>query len=316
METSSRFLVAAASLSLASVFLVSETPRVGGSGGKRTVTMDCGSGAFIVGATATGGRDGFGFNLVRKIRFTCRHFTGTTATGATTETTEAVADHQGGLNATAGWGNCTAGRVIHSFEVSAATYIDRLTAGDCIDDGAGVTSIAYNVGGEGGDRRFLACPAATEGLFKIEARVGDAIDSMKGYCRPFAVAPPPSVLDQILSSPSPKPTSANPLVVSLRTSKTIAFTITDANAPYSTADVGVSGETDLLGGAGLNLPEFKLELLNPSGTVVASKSFSNVRAIASLHYHFNVHGTWKLRITNLKRDIGSLNITEFVAFAS
>ena len=35
----------------------SETARVGGSGGIHTVTMDCGSGSFIVGVSATGGRD-------------------------------------------------------------------------------------------------------------------------------------------------------------------------------------------------------------------------------------------------------------------
>src|SRR4051794_33429855 len=47
---------------------VDETRRVGGTGGRRTVTMDCGTSAFVVGITAKGGRDGpFGFNLLRRV---------------------------------------------------------------------------------------------------------------------------------------------------------------------------------------------------------------------------------------------------------
>src|SRR4051812_33880731 len=51
---------------------VGETGKVGGDGGSKLLSMDCGTGGFIVGVAASGGRDGqFGFNLVRKIRFIC-----------------------------------------------------------------------------------------------------------------------------------------------------------------------------------------------------------------------------------------------------
>jgi hypothetical protein len=92
METTTRIL--AAGILLLGVFTgpMSETARIGGSGGTRTVEMDCGANAYIVGITATGGRDNpFGFNLLRDVKFACRTFSGTTPTGSTFQTAEAAA---------------------------------------------------------------------------------------------------------------------------------------------------------------------------------------------------------------------------------
>lgn len=292
----------------------SETPRVGGSGGNRTVSMDCGSGSFIVGVTASGGRDGaFGFNLVRRIKFTCRAFNGTTP-GASSQTTEAVADHQATTNQSNGTASCSSTEAMGDVELYAGTFIDRVNSTNCIPVvGTGMNWIDENVGGDGGSRQFLSCPF-NEALYKVEARVGDAIDSLKGFCRAFATAAR-SIPQQVDATGNPDPSPAHPTTIAVNSSKTFTFSISDFNATFRTILVGVSGETDLLGGAGLNPPEFKVELLNPSGTVVASKSFSKVLSavICGVTYTINANGTWKLRVTNLKRDIGTLNVTSFGA---
>src|SRR5690348_13716167 len=106
-----------AALSAHSTANMSETARIGGSGGNRTVSMDCGPAAFIVGVTATGGRDGaLGFNLVRRLRFTCRTFTGTTP-GSASQTTEAVSDKQATLNTSSGGASCPTGQAFGNVEL-------------------------------------------------------------------------------------------------------------------------------------------------------------------------------------------------------
>jgi hypothetical protein len=291
-----------------------ETPLVGGSGGTRTVTMDCGANAFIVGATAKGGRDGsFGFNLVRRIKFTCQTFNGTTP-GATSQTAEAVADKPPTVNVSNGSGTCPSGYVSFSMELYAGTFIDRLDGVNCTPSAQGQFFVDVNVGGDGGTRSSLQCPVG-EGLFKIEARVGDAIDSLKGFCRSFVAPLTLSVPTQITSTASPKPTSSSPLIIPVSTSKSISFTISNFNASFSTPLIGVTAETDLLGGGALNPPDFKLELLNPSGSVVTTKTFSNVSSLAiqGITFHINANGTWKLRITNRKTGVGTLNVRSFDA---
>ena len=293
---------------------MSETARVGGSGGNRTVSMDCGANGFIVGVTATGGRDGtFGFNLVRKIKFTCQAFNGTTP-GATSQTVEAVSDKPATVNTSTGGASCPAAQAFGNVELYAGSFIDRLNAVKCINTSTLTMNwIDANIGGDGGARGFLGCPV-NEALYKVEARVGDAIDSLKGYCRTFATATL-SVPMQVDATVTPKPTRSNPTVIPVGSSKTFSFTISTFTADYRTIDVGVTGQTDLLGGAGLNPPEFKVELLNPSGTVVASKAFSkpSESTVCTVTYTINANGVWKLRVTNLKKDLGSLNVTFFGA---
>ena len=46
-----QFVLLASLVGLTGSFRMSETARVGGTGGRRTVTMDCGSGSYIVGGT-------------------------------------------------------------------------------------------------------------------------------------------------------------------------------------------------------------------------------------------------------------------------
>jgi hypothetical protein len=96
--------------------------------------MDCGTSAYVVGITATGGRDGpFGFNLLRRVKFTCRPFTGTTPGASTTETVEAVADKAATDNVATGSGRCPSTYVIDNLELYAGVFVDRLNTGGCTD---------------------------------------------------------------------------------------------------------------------------------------------------------------------------------------
>jgi hypothetical protein len=293
---------------------VDETRRIGGSGGRRTVTMDCGTSAYIVGITATGGRDGpFGFNLLRKVKFTCRPFTGTTPGASTTETSEAVADKAATDNVGTGSGRCPSGYVIDNLELYAGVFIDRLNTGSCTDPLQNQSFVNVNAGGDGGGRDYVACPAG-EALFKVEARVGDAIDSMKGYCRIFTSVASLSVPSQFSATKSPDPSRENPVTVPVNDSRTFLFRISNFTAPFANLQIGVGAETDLAGGAALNPPDFKLELIDPAGAVVASQTYGRQRSeLFLLTYRINKNGTWRMRVTNLKKELGALNVTGFVA---
>jgi hypothetical protein len=293
---------------------VDATRLVGGSGGRRTVTMDCGTSAFIVGITATGGRDGpFGFNLLRRVKFTCRPFTGTTPGTSTTETAEAVADKAATDNISTGSGRCPSTHVMANLELYAGVFIDRLNTGGCEDALQNQTWVNVNAGGDGGTRDFVACPDG-EGLFKVEARVGDAIDSLKGYCHAFVSVASLSVPSQFSATKSPDASPANPVTVPVNSSRTFLFRISNCDAPFANLQIGVSAATDIPGGAALNPPDFKLELIDPTGAVVASQTYGRQRSeLFLLTYRINQNGTWRMRVTNLKQQLGTLNVTGFVA---
>ncbi|MCI0415207.1 hypothetical protein L0222_20745 [bacterium] len=302
-------------LQFAADALAGQTSLVGGSGGQQTVIMDCGSNAFMVGVSATGGKDGtFGFNLVRRIKFTCQTFNGTTPGASTTQTVEAVAAKAATVSVSSDSRSCPSGAVIEDLDLYAGNFIDRLAGFGCLTSSATHPNVSMNIGGDGGTRSGLTCPA-TEGLFKVEARVGDAIDSLRGFCRSFGSLANESIPTQILATVSPKPSFAAPVKILPGASKNFQFTISSA-ASTPQASVGITGETDLLGGAKLNPPAIKLELINPSGSVVVSKIFSDVKSgiIQSVKFGFNVNGNWKLRVTNLKKDIGAVDIMTFSAF--
>jgi hypothetical protein len=310
------FRTGAAALVLLTAFQprVDATRLIGGSGGRRTVTMDCGTSAFIVGITATGGRDGpFGFNLLRKVKFTCRPFTGTTPGSSTTETVEAVADKAATDNVSTGSGRCPSGYVMDNLELYAGVFIDRLNTGGCTDPLQNQSFVNVNAGGDGGGRDYVACPGG-EALFKVEARVGDAIDSLKGYCRVFTSVASLSVPSQFSATRSPDPSRENPVTVPVNDSRTFLFRISNYNAPFANLQIGVSAGTDLPGGGALNPPDFKLELIDPTGAVVASQTFGRQRSeLFLLTYRINQNGTWRMRVTNLKQQLGTLNVTSFVA---
>jgi len=289
------------------IAIAGSTALVGGSGGTSTVTMDCGSTAFIVGVTASGGQDGqFGSNLLRKIRFTCKPFTGTTPGTSTSQTPEASAAKQATLSLSSAAGNCTSAPV-GNIRLRGGIFIDRVGEADCFDNQV----VALNVGGFGGSDANLACPGG-EALFKVVAKVGDAIDSLQGFCRSFT---PPTLAQQIANTVTPKPSFSSPVKISVNSSKSLSFTITNAT-PSQTFSIGIDGETDALSGGTLNPPEYKLEVINPSGSVVASGSFSKVPAstVKSVKATINATGTWKLRITNQKQQLGQLNVVQFLAF--
>jgi hypothetical protein len=157
----------------------------------------------------------------------------------------------------------------------------------------------------------MECPVG-EALYTVEARVGDAIDSLKGFCRTFGSLSTVSVPSQIAATVSPRPSPATPVAIPINSSKSFSFTVSNYQSATPSVLIGVTGETDLLGGALMNPPQFKVELINPSGSVVASKSFNNPgQYICGVTFRINANGGWKLRVTNLKTTIGTLNVKTF-----
>lgn len=287
------------------------TARVGGSGGAGTIVMDCGSDAFMVGISAYGARDNpIAPNLVRKLRFVCRTFSGTTPGSATNQTREAAAGVQGSVNPSQNAVQCPQDRVIHSLEVYAGLYLDRIAKAQCRSPSSQQTWLNVNVGGDGGSRQFLECPNG-EGLVKVEARVGSSIDSLKGTCRTFGGAAEQPLTVQIDSTPSPRPSTAKP--VKILPSGAADFSFRIAGTVNRSTSVGIYGETDLLGGGAANPPEFKLEVINPSGSIVATRTVLKPPAgtVQSVAVTINAAGTWKLRVINLKKSYGALDVKSF-----
>jgi hypothetical protein len=318
MNSFLRSSIAVLFIVVAAAFSATETPWVGTSTGRRTVAMDCGSGAYIVGVAASAGQDNpLGFNLVRRIRFRCRAFSGTTPGSTISYTTEAVGDKASATGLSAGSGDCASNEAMTGVTLYAGWFIDRLSAANCATStSSGGTYLTFTVGGTGGTKAGFYCPPA-QALYRVDARVGDQIDSMKGYCRSFGSISSASIPEQISSSISPKPTTSSPVAIPIHSSKTFSFNVANYTTGNAKVDIGVSGETDLLGGAAMNPPEFKLELLNPAGAVVTSKTVTNAtRAIYSVTYSINANGTWKLRVTNLKQQIGTMNVIALTVMAS
>lgn len=282
--------------------------RVGGEGGTATVVMDCGPDAFMVGLSADGARDNpIAPNLVRKLRFSCRTFSGTVPGNSTSQTREAAAGVQGNLNPSHGSVQCPQGMVIHDLEINAGLYIDRIARVECRSPSSQQAWLNVNVGGEGGSRQFLQC-ASGEGLFRVEARIGSSIDSLKGNCRAFGEAAQQPLAVQISSTLRPRPTHAKP--EKILPAKAAVFSFRIAGSVNRNTSIGIFGETDLLGGAAANPPEFKLEVINPAGSVVATRTVRKPRAgtVQSVPVTINAAGSWKLRVTNLKKSYGALDV--------
>ncbi|MFN2509984.1 MAG: hypothetical protein ABR568_00920 [Pyrinomonadaceae bacterium] len=284
--------------------------RLGGGGGTRTVTLDCGSNAFIVGVTGFAGKDGpIGFNVIRKVRFTCQAFNGTTPVGATSQTAEAAGTKQATTEISIGGGNCPAGQVITHMSVLAGVYIDRIVSLACEGATGGTPSVKVNVGGFGGSPATGVCPD-NEALYKVDVRVGDVVDSLTGSCRPFFITP--SITEQFNSTVTPRPSRSNPIRIPAGGNEILFFGVTNAVANPET-NLGISVETGLLSGT-LGSPEFKMELLNPSNQVVVFRTFTRTgTGLSSVRFGINANGTWRLRVTNLERN-ASLNVTDFNAF--
>lgn len=182
--------VAAGALVCAGTSHASETQRIGGGGGDRTVRMDCGADAFIVSIWAWGGGYFPGdLSLVRALGFGCRGF------GAIpTETeTNSVAPRMPSSNGTTGTASCIEAAAMYAILLRAGSYIDAMLSAACRDArGRPVSGGTLNVGNAGTagliPMQALECPAG-EALYRVDARVGSAIDSLQGFCRPFPLRP-------------------------------------------------------------------------------------------------------------------------------
>ena len=164
----------------------SETPRIGGPGGDRTVRMECGPGTYLTGFSARGGVYFPGdFNVLRRLRFSCRNFTVTGSLDGATP--DGVEPRYGIGQETTASVRCPDGEALHKIVVYAGLYVDSIRFAYCSDDNR-VFPLEVRVGGSGGQQASLSCPSG-ERLYRVDARAGDAIDSLRGYCRRFPPAP-------------------------------------------------------------------------------------------------------------------------------
>lgn len=170
--------------------LAGTTAKVGGTGGTRTVVLDCGADAFAIGLYAQGGKDNpaFGMNLVRQMQLRCRKFSNHRPLATAPETVTAVAksDYQASADISTSLVHCGIDQAaVNSITFQAGGYIDRIEAFQCLNyPGSYDLFNAVNVGGFGGSRKSAQCPRG-EGLYKLTLRVGGAIDSVVGTCRPL-----------------------------------------------------------------------------------------------------------------------------------
>jgi hypothetical protein len=304
-----RFSVAVVALvALVGVASGSETKRAGGTGGERTVTMDCGANAFIVGASAKGGTDSLvGMNLVRAVQFKCRPFDGATPGDNTTKTVVARGTTSATGMVTEKFVDCPEGMVVVALDLYAGWYIDRFQSISCQDSALGEKNLLLNVGGTTGTRSSCDCPAG-EGLYKVEARVGGSIDSLKGYCRKFGAGVEDKwAHTQMNASLRPKVAFEAPVKIAPAQSRTFTFTVPEGGTEKNFL-LSVAGETDLLGGGLVNQPDYKVELLNPSGDGVKSRTVTGTTNAQYIPVTFGTAGAWKIRVTNRKADYGALDL--------
>jgi hypothetical protein len=170
--------------------LAGTTAKVGGTGGTRTVVLDCGTDAFAIGLYAQGGKDNpmVGMNLVRQIQLRCRKFSNHRPLASAPETVTAVArsDFQATADVSTSLTRCGSSQAaVSSITFQAGAYIDRIQQFQCMDYPTTFDLLnAMNVGGFGGSRMSAQCPRG-EALYKLTVRVGGAIDSVVGTCRPL-----------------------------------------------------------------------------------------------------------------------------------
>ncbi|HZI67015.1 MAG TPA: hypothetical protein VFF17_10665, partial [Thermoanaerobaculia bacterium] len=309
---SARFSVAVAALAfLVGVASASETKRTGGSGGDRTVTMDCGSNAFIVGVSAKGGKDSLiGMNLVRSVQFKCRPFDGATPGDTTSKTATARGTSSAVMEIREAATDCPKDMVVTELDLYAGWYIDKFEGFECQNSALGSKNVHMSVGGSTGTRSGFQCPAG-EGLYRVDARVGGTIDSLKGYCRKFGAGVENKWAHmQMDASLRPKVSREAPVKIAPGRSRTFTFTVPESGTGGSKFLVHVAGETDLLGGGVVNLPDYKVEILNPSGNVVKTQTVTGTTLMQSIQMTFAAAGGWKVRVTNRKKDYGALDLNK------
>jgi len=168
--------------------LPSETSLIGGPGGDIRVRMECSPGAYVTGFSASGGIYFSGdVNVLRRLRFTCTGFTA----GAQGSVPPGVEPRHGIGLETSTSVRCPDGEALFRISAHTGAFVDSIVAAGCrTRSGWDSAPIEVRVGGSGGSYHGLACPAG-EALYRIDARAGNAVDSLKGYCRRF----PPQEVD-------------------------------------------------------------------------------------------------------------------------
>lgn len=264
-----------------------ETERVGGPGGEQTVRMDCGSNGFITGLYARSGRRiGYDMTLVRDLAVICTSFGGSERSAYPASVRADYAHSQDAARTV----QCPKGDyAIYGMSLRAGLYIDRLREAWCRHPTTfPPPPLSIEVGGTGGSREQLACPSR-QALYRLDARVGEAIDSLKGYCRVFPPPNPQSVAlaAQINASLAPRPPMSLP---SSGTSKVLQFHVPDSSLYRSVLFQLIASGT---GGMTPSVT-YRIDFVDPTGAIMKSSTVSN--PVAGVSIHFAKAGTWTLKM--------------------
>lgn len=270
-----------------------ETERIGGPGGEKTVRMDCGANGFITGIYARSGRYiGYDAHLVRDLSVTCTPFDGSTV-GASPPRVEAKYGHSQEMSKSV---QCPKGvHAIHMITVKAGLYIDRVKEASCRDTTSMTGStgpMPIEVGGNGGLFKFLACPSG-QALYRLDARTGDAIDSLQGFCRRFPPPNPESVAQaaQITSSLAPKPPFSLPASGAYRQ---LQFNVPSAMPWHHKVLFQVTASAT--GGMTPSIA-YRMEFVDPTGAITKSTTASS--SVTGVSINFPKAGNWTLKLRNL-----------------
>jgi hypothetical protein len=157
----------------------------GGSGGTRTQTFTCGPGEFMTALTAYGG------SYVNQIVVQCSRIVGELADAYPVQGKESARIGGKPASGNSGFARCPAGTAAWHIDSMCGLYADRLVSITCGQlEGSGssrvvtrAANLSYlNVGGSGGRRVSLSCPAG-QGIYKLTVRSGDWIDRIQIACR-------------------------------------------------------------------------------------------------------------------------------------
>jgi hypothetical protein len=182
------------------------TGRIGGDGGAKTQRVECNyANAFLTSFTAKYIPVSKDFYVLRAIRFSCIVAAGSEQGSKWTldsDVEAAPVSIDPTYGPVLGSGEvmesfaCSSDQALYRISAYTGSYVDAIDSAGCRRrDGSASTAVSEpplftRPGRRDGTYRSLTCPSG-QALYRIDARVGSAVDSLQGYCRTF----PPQVAD-------------------------------------------------------------------------------------------------------------------------